>query len=469
MSIACTILLPSAGSQEGAENAASEHGASAAAELADMPLRLLDRLQLRIGGYSMVDWAEIAQSEGLDGIGEIRDGGEVRETRLQLRGQFNSKLTFQLSLDIDDDRIQLVDTYLTRHEVPVLGEVQIGHFKEPFGLEHLTSSRYAAFMERSLASAIVPTRGVGIRVANTVLGERAAWTLGAFYEAGSFEDFRSNETFSITGRVTGTPYYDDENERLFHLGASYSHRTPQSAVEYGVRPEVNLAPRYLDTGEFSSGSLDVFGVEAAYQDRSWLAQAEAVWVQTSDTVREEDITLNDIADELSNRLPRLADWLSGKTDWERPSDSFLWNIPFDLAARNDLDYFGAYGQISYVITGERREYNKARGVFGPIVPAKPVRFGRDGGWGAWEVAARMSHVDLNDEFVDGGRETNLSLGLNWYLTKEVRVSLDYVHADISRDVYEGEMDAVMMRVQLDVAPRHLRRQMVGRQTETDED
>jgi len=37
------------------------------------------------------------------------------------------------------------------------------------------------------------------------------------------------------------------------------------------------------------------------------------------------------------------------------------------------------------------------------------------------------------------------------------MSLNDVHAEVSRDVYEGDMDAVMPRMQIDIAPMLLRR------------
>jgi phosphate-selective porin OprO/OprP len=52
--------------------------------------------------------------------------------------------------------------------------------------------------------------------------------------------------------------------------------------------------------------------------------------------------------------------------------------------------------------------------------------GRSGG--ALEVGVRLSMTDLNDRDVVGGKETNVTLGVNWYLDKSVRLSANLVHA-----------------------------------------
>jgi phosphate-selective porin OprO/OprP len=49
-----------------------------------------------------------------------------------------------------------------------------------------------------------------------------------------------------------------------------------------------------------------------------------------------------------------------------------------------------------------------------------------GGWGAWEIGIRASTVDLNDEDVVGGRQSDLSVGVNWYLDDQFRLQANLV-------------------------------------------
>src|SRR5581483_11439604 len=61
---------------------------------------------------------------------------------------------------------------------------------------------------------------------------------------------------------------------------------------------------------------------------------------------------------------------------------------------------GGYGEVSWTITGESHKYVPASGTYARISPAHPFSL-KDGTWGAWEVAARVDHVDLVDHFIPG--------------------------------------------------------------------
>jgi phosphate-selective porin len=60
----------------------------------------------------------------------------------------------------------------------------------------------------------------------------------------------------------------------------------------------------------------------------------------------------------------------------------------------------------------------ATGYFDTIKPRTSVG---DGGWGAWEVALRMSELDLSDDDIDGGRERDATLGVNWYMNRWIKL------------------------------------------------
>src|SRR5690606_21940060 len=112
---------------------------------------------------------------------------------------------------------------------------------------------------------------------------------------------------------------------------------------------------------------------------------------------------------------------------------------------------GGYALMRYTLTGERLPYLKRAGVFGRIVPDNPVNFGT-GDWGAWEVAARWSYLDLNGTGFPGpGRRLNdTTLGLNWYWNAHLKFQLNWIHAFLDDPTFgDSNADVFAVRGQLD--------------------
>ena len=109
----------------------------------------------------------------------------------------------------------------------------------------------------------------------------------------------------------------------------------------------------------------------------------------------------------------------------------------------ELQFNTFYVEASYFLTSEHRNYLTTNAAFGKIKPKKD--FGKDGGWGAWEVAARYSCLDLNDDDISGGRLNNFSTGVNWYLNQYTRVIWNYVYINPDDS---GQVHAFQMRLQI---------------------
>ena len=110
--------------------------------------------------------------------------------------------------------------------------------------------------------------------------------------------------------------------------------------------------------------------------------------------------------------------------------SFEWKQIFaDRNDGKDWQGMGAYVQSGIFLTGETRPYNTKNGIFGRVSPLKPFN-PATGDCGAWELAARFSYLDLNDSGMKGGRERNVTAGLNWYLYSNLRLMFNYVFADV---------------------------------------
>ena len=142
-------------------------------------------VSLKLGGRIMLDNAWFM------GDSADEDGTEFRRTRLMLSGkvnQFEWKTQYDFARGDDDKgdkgkRPAFKAVYVGVGGVPYgLGALRVGHFKEPFGLEELTSSKYITFMERSLTSAFVPSRNVGVMAHRTL--ETGTLAYGVFRSTG---------------------------------------------------------------------------------------------------------------------------------------------------------------------------------------------------------------------------------------------------------------------------------------------
>jgi phosphate-selective porin OprO/OprP len=274
------------------------------------------------------------------------------------------------------------------------------------GLELLTSSRFLTFIERSAATeAFAPERNIGAMVSGARFNDRMTYALGGFADTDSLgRETSIDGNYRVTGRITGLPWYDQEYKgaRLLHLGVSGSYiDSSDDAARFRTRPEAHLAPRYVDTG----GAIT--GVE-----HSWLGSAEAATVFGP---------------------------LSAQAEYFRAV------VTSDVGSPS---YHGFYVYGTWFITGEHRPFRRSMGVFDRVIPHHNFN-PADGGWGAWELAVRYSHVDLNDEDLDGGRLKDVTAGVNWYLHPNAKIQLNYVNAMVDRDAFDGTAHIVQGRFALD--------------------
>jgi len=353
--------------------------------------------KLKVGGRVQNDWLWISEDKDLKAdVGEQEDGTEFRRVRLYFEGLIYGNTEYKLQLDFAGGDADLKDVYLGLLDFPI-GKLRFGHFKEPFSLEELTSSKYITFLERALPNAFAPSRNAGFMLHCSEFEDRMTWAAGVFRDTDDYGEDVDDGGYNVTGRVTVLPIYEDKGASLLHLGAAYSYRNPDDALRYRERPEAHLTSRFVDTGTFASDRVDLWGLEAAWVNGPLSLQAEYI-----------------------------------RADADRTGTG------------SDVDFDGYYVQTSYFLTSEHRNYKASEGAFSRVKPKNNFRFG--GGPGAWEVAFRYSELDLDDKDITGGRLENMTAGLNWHLNPNMRIMWNYVHADKE---HVGEADMLLMRLQVD--------------------
>ena len=111
--------------------------------------------------------------------------------------------------------------------------------------------------------------------------------------------------------------------------------------------------------------------------------------------------------------------------------------------------------MSWLVTGESRPYSAKKGTFSRVKPNKPFSL-KNGGWGALEVAARYSALDLNDGAIQGGEIEDITLGVNWYLNNNTRLMANYIMANTDNVTPSGtnvssddDPEVLLMRAAID--------------------
>jgi phosphate-selective porin OprO/OprP len=113
-----------------------------------------------------------------------------------------------------------------------------------------------------------------------------------------------------------------------------------------------------------------------------------------------------------------------------------------------VNFDGLYASASWFLTGETRPYDRRKACFSRVIPHHNFDWGR-GGWGAWELAARYSFVNLNSENINGGRMSMLMTGLNWYLHPNLKMRFEYGLGHVSSYYPEGYMNIFQTRLEVD--------------------
>ncbi|MBW1979693.1 MAG: porin [Deltaproteobacteria bacterium] len=358
----------------------------------------------KIGGRINVDAGEVDTDHDVKKFFDNQFGSGVnfRRARLSFEATIYHDIMLKSEYDFTSGETKFKDVYVGMRGLPYVGTLRIGHQKEPFSLEEIISGNYVTFMERALPNGFVPDRNTGLGLNNTVLDRRMTWAVGGFRETDNQGSGLGNpENYNVTARVTGLPWYRDKGSRLLHLGLSYSHKFVDKGgtVRFRSRPETQLtSERFVDTGSILADDVDLLAPAAAVVFGPLSFQGEYIYSHV------------------------------------------------DPKQGSSLDFDGYYIYGSYFLTGEHRSYSTSHGAFSRIRPKKNFQL-HGGGWGAWEVALRYSHMDLDDEDVEGGKLSDITAGLNWYLNPSVRIMFNYIHADLD---HVGDTNIYQSRFQINL-------------------
>jgi phosphate-selective porin OprO/OprP len=346
---------------------------------------------------------------------DLSDGTYFRRARLGIEGTINRDFNYNLTLEFGGNGSEGAGK-ITNAWVNYTGFapfiIQFGAYAPLANLDDSTTPEDGLFIERAAPSDLA--RGLGGADGRTALSMRGS---GA----------RWMGSLALTGRtVADAEVYDAQTAIVaraaallatsadynLHLGASGTYVLhPANAIDsasaidlssarYVVRlrnqPELRVdSTRLIDTGNVDADHSYTAGAELAANWRNIFFQGERFW----------------------------------------------YGIERRLSTLSNPKFTAYYLQGSWLITRESRRYNMASGSYQN--PRPFVNVGSQGGWGAWELALRYSHTDLNyhqgisdaatpAEGVRGGVQNILTAGVNWYLNPNLKLVFNYLYIKVDR-------------------------------------
>lgn len=341
---------------------------------------------------------------------DFPNGANIRRTWLDLRGGVGDCWSYRLTLDFRGAPVIIRDAYINFSGIEQTN-VAVGQFFIPFGLENWGNKQDLMFLEQSLMGTtfLAPEFGLGVyadthfcdmfTVAAAIYQPRqVAHSFGlqthAFDSSLTSQSVREfaprNDRIGEALRVTFSPYHCADT--VYHFGASIKdqklitssadgHRVLTNIFQTVPEAQARTTTTLINAGSMPAKRFTVGGLEAA-----------ALW----------------------GPITVQAEYNKAKVKLHRDLNS--------PANFGNPEFWGWHAQAGYVLTGESRTYDFASGTFGSVVPSTES--------GAWEIAARYSAVNLNDDHVYGGRENNVTLGLNWFVNENVQIKFNYIRANI---------------------------------------
>ena len=331
----------------------------------------------------------------------IGNGVNIRRMRFAIKSILWGHWGGEIDFDFGNNGVDIKDAYV--RYIGKNWQIKAGHFREPFSIETMTTSRYITFMERPYATEQAPSRHLGV--------DFKIFTNHIFFEGGVFSSTIANDLirdqnkksgtnagWSVTGRFAYAPIKKDR--MVLHIAASGSYRVPKipelgdpiNSFRYGENAETEInRKKYIDTDWIENSDFKtIMGFEAAFAVKNFKVQGEYI---TTGIHRDTD------------KVP----------DGE------------DLAKMG-----GYYIMGSWLINNGDYYYNMSDAEFSQI------DF-RNNEKGAFEVALRYSFMDANSfkdgettPWLAGGSGETYTLGLSYYFNYNVKLMLNYAYVNHDR-------------------------------------
>ena len=360
---------------------------------------------------------------------EFNSGMNIRRARLGAEGTFMKILDYKFEYDFSRGNgtvgSGITDAFVRLNQNNALS-YKLGSFKEPFSLEEAASNRYLTFIERHMSvNSFVDnpnTYKTGIGANYAIPRWQTGWAfmtepIGAWSAASTSVNANGNQSrnngsgdsgWEAIGRVSGRPWMIDDT-RFVHVGMSAGH----TAVNNAYKSDGSFQGA---GGTGGGGGMAFFAFPGTNVDRTNMLNTGNLTYGSAGSANQVRI---DSYDRYAAEI-----WLN-HGPWSVQGEYLRTNI-------NGLGYggehlTGAYGFVSYFLTGESKAYHVRNGAANRLRPRQAFGWGKNSGWGAFEVAAGYDYIDMNNGIIKGGKADMARMGLNWYPHSNVKWQANIQH------------------------------------------
>jgi phosphate-selective porin OprO and OprP len=412
-----------------------------------------------------------AVEQGKGGTGPFLEGFNFRRARLEVDGWLHENVDYFIEFDWANTPFNTgvkpgnitpagtptntqpftnilnvpapTDVWAGVNYIPVIGTVRVGNLKPVIGLDHLTSSRFLDFMERSIGFDTYFNRNNGFEpgflFANTTENRLASYAISITRTCnGPFGFDQGGGTWDYTGRLTVLPYFEDNGRYMVHLGLGAKYQRLDASTGTGV---ANLNDRWL-LRNTQSGLQNVVSL--------------AVLNGIDQEMINPELFIN--IGPLSIQSEYIYSRVNGVTAFSTQLTPAAVKIP-----STTFNSQTAYIQALYFLTGENRPYGQSYLHSSGPAPTRIVPFknyywvpgeggnGNPFSAGAWQVGARYCYSDLDDGKIHGGIINEVTLGLNWFLNPNMKFQWNYDigHRHLQGGTSDGYYSGFGMRMAFD--------------------
>ncbi|MBK8576288.1 MAG: porin [Elusimicrobia bacterium] len=354
----------------------------------------------------------------VDNAGSFSDTILVRRLRPTFEMSGFGVLTARFQPNFGGSTYTLDDAYLDYKAAPGL-IFRAGRYKPPVGLENLQSSVRTTFVERSLATNLVPVYDVGAQLGGGLIDGRVnyAFSLSNGAPDGETVTGDSADGKEVSGRLFFQPWKGSKS-LLSDLGVGVSGTS-------GSESGATTTNKKLPAGFKTEGLNTFFTYKyAVAQGKHQRVSPQLYWYGSNmGVLGEYVVSYQHVRSTTTSNLVSLA------------------NQAWQVAA-------------SFVLTGETPGYKGLK-------PAKDFSPSK-GQWGAVELAGRVSRFTVDEDAFDStnilsdpnvsAREARaLTGGVNWYPNAFVKAMVNYTYTSFSGGATNGNRvpeRALFLRTQL---------------------